>query len=705
MISNIAQPNIERVGSFKESKFGICSNEDLVYIFDILRSKLYSNKVVAVVREYSTNAADANVENGFRDRPVVITAPTKMSPEFKVRDFGKGLSEDEIRNVYCMYGKSTKRNSNDYTGQLGLGSKSGFAYGDAFTIVSYTDGVKSTYTAYIDESRLGSVAKLTESATTEENGVEIVIPVKINDISAFENAIRACVRHFKVKPNVLNLSQMVFQSDQKTVASGSEWGVYDGNYDSKATAVMGNIGYPINVESLFGQNIYKWDEKYAIYNSPIIVEFAIGDLSIAANREELEYNEETKKMIIDKMIKIQGEIVKTCEKEVSAAKNVFEARSIFGKLNKCLSSIISGKKIGWRGIQINSATFSVNPNFCSARLYHPNSKSEIVDSILCHNETEIFLDDGQHINYRKMQHYSNQNNKSAILIRFFPYTDGSGSVTQPDNWLLNNGIKKNSIPLASSLPEPPKIIRNNIIKRGQAANCHFVKGIKQIARYTTQSDNFTSGKVDKKAGGVYIEINQFVGVIEGRKVWACDLHSLAENFNKISDVKIDITKIPCFKSADVANLDNSIWKPIGRLINDSISSSPSLSSLSAEISAKDKFDSLSYARSFACSKVIEAIRKDDRHKNVPILVKLINDFDCLRTASKTPNKSNNDAIRTIERFIPITKEANNTIHPCVTSIEETITKIGEKYPLLSYIDWYNYDNKLHTAIVDYFVSA
>ncbi len=79
MISNITPPTVERFGSFTESKFGISSSEDLVYIFDILRSKLYSNKIAAVVREYSTNAADANVENQMRDRPVTITAPTRMS--------------------------------------------------------------------------------------------------------------------------------------------------------------------------------------------------------------------------------------------------------------------------------------------------------------------------------------------------------------------------------------------------------------------------------------------------------------------------------------------------------------------------------------------------------------------------------------------------------------------------------------------------
>ena len=144
MISNIAAPVIQRVGTFTESSFGISSSEDLVYIFDILRSKLYSNKIAAVIREYSTNAADANTECGKKEKPVVITAPTRLAPEFKVRDYGFGLTEDQIRNVYCMYGKSTKRDSNEYTGQLGLGSKSGFAYGDSFSIVSYNDGVKHT---------------------------------------------------------------------------------------------------------------------------------------------------------------------------------------------------------------------------------------------------------------------------------------------------------------------------------------------------------------------------------------------------------------------------------------------------------------------------------------------------------------------------------------------------------------------------------
>jgi len=116
--------------------------ENLAHIFDILRTRLYSDKILAVIREYSTNAIDANVENGNSHIPIDITLPNAIDPVFKVRDFGKGLSESDIFEVYSSYGASTKRQSNDYVGALGMGSKSAFGYSDSFTITSYHGGMK-----------------------------------------------------------------------------------------------------------------------------------------------------------------------------------------------------------------------------------------------------------------------------------------------------------------------------------------------------------------------------------------------------------------------------------------------------------------------------------------------------------------------------------------------------------------------------------
>ena len=117
---------IQRKGITKTVSFGI-KQSGLPHIFNVLRNQLYSDKILAVIREYTANAIDANIEAGKADRPVEITLPTTFDPTFKVRDFGPALNEQEIEEVYAMYGESTKRSSNSQIGMLGLGSKSGFA--------------------------------------------------------------------------------------------------------------------------------------------------------------------------------------------------------------------------------------------------------------------------------------------------------------------------------------------------------------------------------------------------------------------------------------------------------------------------------------------------------------------------------------------------------------------------------------------------
>ena len=72
-----------------------------------------------------------------------------------VRDYGPGLSHDDMFRVFTRYGRSTKRDSNEVVGMLGIGSKSGFAYADTFTVVSRHGGRVRTYVAALDESEIG----------------------------------------------------------------------------------------------------------------------------------------------------------------------------------------------------------------------------------------------------------------------------------------------------------------------------------------------------------------------------------------------------------------------------------------------------------------------------------------------------------------------------------------------------------------------
>lgn len=145
-------------------------------------TNLYSDPEMAVVREYLTNAYDAQVDAGMvlgvNWRPIEVTTPSHFSKEYKVRDFGVGLSVDDIKEVYSKYGKSTKENSNDVTGMLGLGSKCALTYTGQFTITGYKNGVRTRAVVSKDDNDIPVFMIVDTRATDEPNGVEIAVPVR-----------------------------------------------------------------------------------------------------------------------------------------------------------------------------------------------------------------------------------------------------------------------------------------------------------------------------------------------------------------------------------------------------------------------------------------------------------------------------------------------------------------------------------------------
>src|SRR5271157_2965693 len=100
------KPYFESSGDLQEHFFSI---QDQGMIFDILRSKMYSNPILAICREISSNARDAHREVGKADVPVEIHLPIGLEPEFKVKDFGPGISPDRMLNIFIKYTASTKR--------------------------------------------------------------------------------------------------------------------------------------------------------------------------------------------------------------------------------------------------------------------------------------------------------------------------------------------------------------------------------------------------------------------------------------------------------------------------------------------------------------------------------------------------------------------------------------------------------------------
>ena len=141
--------------------------------FGILPSGLYANKIRAIIRELGCNAVDSHVAAGVPDTPFDVHLPTNLAPHFAIRDYGTGLSHDQVLNIYTTYFESTKTHSNDFIGALGLGSKSPFSYTDNFTVTAIQDGKKGIYSAYINDQGVPSVALMHTEDTDEPNGVGV----------------------------------------------------------------------------------------------------------------------------------------------------------------------------------------------------------------------------------------------------------------------------------------------------------------------------------------------------------------------------------------------------------------------------------------------------------------------------------------------------------------------------------------------------
>ena len=516
-------------------KFGIKAS-GLAHIFNVLRNQLYSDKVMAVVREYACNAVDAHIDNDVSERPIVVTLPTRLLPEFKVRDFGKALTDFEIQEVYAFYGESTKRHSNEMIGQLGLGSKSAFAYGDNFVINSYIDGKKCIYNAFIDPSQIGQISKIGEESTDEENGIEIVVPVRDDDHTEFEEKAHTLFRYFPVKPLVKGADAKKFRYENQTVSfSGDTWRwIQTGNDNrynsSEATVVMGNIGYPIDQYAL---NL-KHDQTVSnLLKENLVMEVPIGDLEISASREKLQYTAHTRKNIVRHLEKVEKELIDIVTKDFNDCTTLFDAKCLMGSIFDYGSPLYSfrntlAKKLLWNGKQIGDDSYQVMQSYGSKEEYgtlhgfNKNYRSEKVRteeirSIDCTSATMVIENDIGHrrgILGRMLPLIINQG-KKPFLVQFND-AKAKAKWVKKVNW--DGHMTK-----LSALPQHKMSEFAGYARASSGSSDGTTKDVKHSAKCFTydfeQNGNrwdraksrwWNIAEADMEAGGVYVLIDKFM---------------------------------------------------------------------------------------------------------------------------------------------------------------------------------------------------
>lgn len=276
-----------------------------------LLTDLYSNPIAAVIREYSSNALDSHVAAG-ETRPIEVSIPNALSPFFKVKDYGVGLSADDIREIYSKYGASTKRGTNEQVGMLGLGCKSALTYTQQFTIRA----VKDNQLVFVAISRTETgtgVMKIVHTETVdEENSVEISVPS--TDADSFRNEADNFFRFWKsgtvlVDGNEPDPVKGVPLSEEITLIKSS----------MSDYVVMGNVAYRVsNEHALYSRTGYL-SQRFGI-----VVRVPIGSVNFTPSREDLMYTSLTKTTLEDIRRQVIDSLESTIKREIDS-KDTHEA--------------------------------------------------------------------------------------------------------------------------------------------------------------------------------------------------------------------------------------------------------------------------------------------------------------------------------------------------------------------------------------------
>ena len=453
IITDLDQQEVTVGGAQEVNSFTIKASAKA---FQILSSNLYSNPLGSMIRELSTNAYDAHIMAGKPEEPFDIKLPNPLDPTFKIRDYGPGLSDEEIHTVYTTFFESTKTNSNDVVGCLGLGSKSPFGVSDSFTITSYYNGMKTIYSAYLNDHRIPSIATFHSEATNEPNGIEIEVAIKEEDFSIFASEVNEQLKYFKVKPNVTGNSKFEWQQNEEYAYEGDHWKLVKGGRNRYARVLQGQIAYPINVRDMGSKYHDASDYIKEVFELNIIFEVNIGEVNIAPSREALSYDESTVENLIAHAQKIVDELPDMINKEIQNAATEWDARLKYAEL---IYAVVGGRyrsrlqeyledngKFIWNGKDITGMELKIKKELIESMRYFDRTYG---GNFRKHNIVPI-TDWSEPDDAKKTWRVSVRDSKEKILFYARPdYKSVDGRVKQ---YIKDNESKANPYIIETALP-------------------------------------------------------------------------------------------------------------------------------------------------------------------------------------------------------------------------------------------------------------
>lgn len=564
---------VESTEAIASQTFGI-REQDMSFVIDVLRKKMYQNPIRAFVREISCNARDAHREIGEPNKPIEITLPTLFEKQISIKDEGPGINPRRMSEIFLNYGASTKRNTNVLNGAFGLGSKTPLALGDQFSVITIHGGMKRFYTAVIDESRMGRMDLIREVHTDEHTGTTIIVPVKESDFNNFAKSVIDETTHWNskhnsgVRPIIHNLpASVIYPADKKIMLEGEGWELYYPNknnhgYGDKLTIIIDGIAYTVSDLDLdLSYHNEKHNNLRSILTKNINIYFGIGKLSLASNRDNIHFDDKTKIAIIEKLKSVISQIAKMGAEKASSEPSLDKAEVFWNSFNEYVSFSKSVETPIWNGYELQGTMRTIGNtnaviNNYGYRVTKNSNKTfsrSSVDRIHFSDRLKIFIqdEDNSYAVAKRINKYIDENSeiKSACVISF----QDAASKTY---WMDRHGLKHVPTLLVSSLPEHVKE-HKPITPREKAEIIREKKDQLDVWQFVYRGHNKNNWDhiilEDKSIGGIFVEAKN-----KKTNEYSCgNIRFSNDHFNDIQ--KLLGVQIYAIKSESIPKL-NQNWK-------------------------------------------------------------------------------------------------------------------------------------------------